>query len=111
MCFGNLFEFERFAKTAREKKLLALLRGFRMTGLPYILPPGTAKEPVQILREAMRKTFQDPEFYAEYKKLAGEEPTPLMPEMLENAIKDLPREPDVIDLFKKLSGADPLPRR
>ena len=109
--FTDLPELESFAKTAREKKLLALLRGFRMTGLPYILPPGTAKEPVQILREAMRKTFQDPEFYAEYKKLAGEEPTPLMPEMLENAIKDLPREPDIIELFKKLSGADPLPRR
>ncbi len=109
--FADLPELESFAKTAREKKLLALLRGFRMTGLPYILPPGTPKEPVQILQEAMRKTFQDPEFYAEYKKLAGEEPTPLMPETLENAIKDLPREPDVIDLFKKLSGADPLPGR
>ncbi len=30
----------------------------------------------------MRKTFTDPEFYAEFKKLVGEEPTPLMPEDL-----------------------------
>ena len=59
----------------------------------------------------MRRTFRDPEFYKEYKRLGGEEATPLMPEELEKAIKDLPREPDVIDLFKKLSGADTLPAR
>ena len=109
--FAHLPELESFAGSAKERRLLAMIRGFRQVGSPYILPPGTPKEPVQILQEAMRRAFKDAEFYREYKRLSGGEATPLMPETLENAIKDLPREPDVIDLFKKLSGADPLPRR
>jgi hypothetical protein len=59
----------------------------------------------------MRKTLNDPEFYAEFKKLVGEEPTPLMPEELEKAIRDLPRDREVIELFNKLSSADAMPQR
>jgi len=109
--FAKLPDLENFARSDGDRKLLAMDRAFRITGQPFILPPGTPKEGVQILQDAMRKTFKDPEFYTEYKKLAGEEAAALMPEELEKAIKDLPREPEIIDLFKKLSGADPLPRR
>jgi tripartite-type tricarboxylate transporter receptor subunit TctC len=90
---------------------LALLRGFRGTGSPNILPPGTPKDRVEILQDAIRKTFRDPEFHKEFKKLAGDDAAPLMPEELEKAIRELPREPEVIGLFKKLSGADSLPPR
>ena len=75
------------------------------------MPPGTPKDRVQILQEAMRKTYRDPEFHKEFKKLAGDDAAPLMPEELEKAIKDMPREPEVTEVFKKLSGADPLPAR
>jgi tripartite-type tricarboxylate transporter receptor subunit TctC len=77
----------------------------------FIFPPGTPSDKVQILREAMRKTFNDPEFYAEFKKLVGEEPTQLMPEELDKAIRDLPRDREVIELFNKLSSADAMPPR
>jgi tripartite-type tricarboxylate transporter receptor subunit TctC len=76
-----------------------------------MFPPGTPPDKVKILRDAMRKTFNDPEFYAEFKKLVGEEPTPLMPEELEKAVRELPRDKEVIELFNKLSGADPMPTR
>lgn len=109
--FAQLPDVENFARSDRERKVVAIYRVFRMIGMPLVLPPGTPRDRVQILQEAMRKTFKDPEFYKEYKKLSGEEATPLMPEELEKAVKDLPREPDVIDLFKKLSGPDPLPAR
>jgi tripartite-type tricarboxylate transporter receptor subunit TctC len=36
---------------------------------PYLLPPGTPKERVQILRKALADTLKDPEFLAETKKL------------------------------------------
>jgi tripartite-type tricarboxylate transporter receptor subunit TctC len=91
--------------------VLILLRTFRATGSPNILPPGTPKERVQILQEAMRNSFKDPEFHKEFKKLAGDEAAPLMPEALEKAIKEMPRDREVIDFFKKLSGADALPAR
>jgi hypothetical protein len=109
--FAHVPELESFAASDKERKVLTLLRGFRATGSPNILPPGTPKERVQILQEAMRKTFKDPEFHKEFKKLAGDEAAPLMPEELEKAIKEMPRDREVIDFFKKLSSADALPAR
>jgi tripartite-type tricarboxylate transporter receptor subunit TctC len=109
--FDRLPEIEEFAKSERERKLLAMIRTFRQIGTPSILPPGTPREQVRILRDAMAKMFSDPEFHKEYKKLVGEEPTPLLAEDMERAIKDLPRDPEIVDLFKKLNAAGPLPPR
>jgi len=109
--FGHLPELEGFARSERERRLLAIFRTFRLAGSPYILPPGTPKERVEILHAAFRKTFSDPEFHQEFKKLTGDDPTPLMPEIHEKVIRELPRDPEIIGLFKKLAGADPLPAR
>ena len=59
----------------------------------------------------MRKTLADPEFHKEFHKLTGDDPTPLMPEVLAKAIKEMPRSPDVVELFNKLAGAEPVPPR
>jgi ABC-type amino acid transport substrate-binding protein len=107
--FGHVPELETFAKSDRARKVIILARAFRVAGGPSVLPPGTPKDRVNILQEAFRKTYKDAEFFREYKKLVGEEPTPLLPEAHEQAIKDIPREPEVIELFKKLAGAGPLP--
>lgn len=109
--FKQLPELESFAKTDKEKKLLAMFRAIRLAGSPYILPPGTPKERVKILQEAMRKTFKDPEFIKEFKKLTGDEATPLMPEALEAAVRELPREAQIVELFTKIASGDPLPPR
>jgi tripartite-type tricarboxylate transporter receptor subunit TctC len=85
-------------------------RTFQLAGSPFVLPPATPHERVEVLREAMRRTFKDPEFLKEYKK-TGDDSPPLMPEELERVIKNLPREPEVVDLFKNLFGAGPLPPR
>ena len=109
--FGHLPELESFAQSDRERKLIGLQRAFRVTGAPFILPPGVPKERVEILQEAFRKTYRDPAFHAEYKKLTGDDASPLLPEAHEKAIREIPRDPEVIELFKKLVGADPLPPR
>lgn len=88
-----------------------MARSFRISGTPFVLPPGVPKDRVEIIQAAFRKTFQDKEFFREYKKLTGDDPTPLLPENHEKAIKAIPREPEVIELFKKLVGAGPLPAR
>jgi tripartite-type tricarboxylate transporter receptor subunit TctC len=108
---GHLTEIESFAKTDKEKKLLAMWRAFRVVGSPYMLPPGTPKEQVEILQGAMRKALRDPEFPREFLKLVGDDAEPLMPEDLTKAIKDAPRDVEVVDLLKTLSGAGPLPPR
>jgi hypothetical protein len=109
--FERLPEFEDFAKSEKERRLLRMVRDFRQVGSPYILPPGTPPERVKILQDAMVKTFKDPEFHKEYNKLVGEEPTPVMPDEMERLVKELPRDPEIVDLFKKINAAEPLPPR
>jgi tripartite-type tricarboxylate transporter receptor subunit TctC len=109
--FKKLPEIETFAKSEREKKILTMFRTFRLVGSPYVLPPGTAPEPVAILREAMRRTFKDPAFLKDFKKLSGDDATPLGPETQERVIREIPRDTEVIGTFNKLAGGDPLPPR
>lgn len=107
--FSNLPDIENFAKSESTRKLLSLFRLLRLTGSPFILPPATQKDRADTIKEAMRKAFKDPEFVKEYRKVVGEDPTPLLPEENERAIRDLPRDPETIELFKKFAGAGPLP--
>ena len=109
--FDRLPEIEEFAISERERRLLAMIRTFRQIGTPSILPPGTPREQVKILREAMAKMYSDPDFHKDYKKLVGEEPTPLLGDDMERAIRELPRDPEIVELFKKLKAAGPLPAR
>jgi tripartite-type tricarboxylate transporter receptor subunit TctC len=109
--FAKLPEIETFAKSDRERKMLALQRGFRVTGTPFVLPPATPKDRVDILKEAFRKTYLDPEFAKEYRRLTADDPTPLLPENHEKAIKEVPRDPGAIELFKIIAGPKKLPPR
>ncbi|MBM4261673.1 MAG: hypothetical protein FJ145_09605 [Deltaproteobacteria bacterium] len=109
--FPKLQELDTFAKTDLDRKVINMSRSFRIAGTPFVLPPGVPKDRIEIIQAAFRKTFQDKEFFREYKKLTGDDPTPLLPENHEKAIKAIPREPEVVELFKKLVGAGPLPAR
>jgi tripartite-type tricarboxylate transporter receptor subunit TctC len=109
--FAQLPEIESFAKTEKEKKLLSMWRGFRTATSPFVVPPGTPKDRVEILQDAMRKVFNDPEFRAEFQKLVSDEVSPLMPEELAKVIREMPRDPEIIEMLKKFSGVDPLPSR
>jgi tripartite-type tricarboxylate transporter receptor subunit TctC len=109
--FNKLPELETFAKSDRERKIMTMFRTFRLVGSPYILPPGTPPEVVHHWREAMRRTFKDPTFLKEFKKLSADDATPLTPEAQEKAIKEIPRDAEIIATFKQVAGADPLPPR
>jgi len=108
---GHLPEIESLVKSEKEKKLIDMWRVFRLVGSPYVLPPATPKERVDVLQEAMRKALKDPDFHREFQKLVGDEVEPIMPEELTKTIRDVPRDPEVIDLLRNLSGAGPLPPR
>jgi hypothetical protein len=109
--FHYLPEIDGFAKTERERKILTMFRNFSLTGAPFILPPAMPKERVEIIKEALRKSFKDADFFKEYRKVTGEDPTPLMPEDSEKVVRELPRDPETVELFKKFAGAGPLPPR
>ena len=108
---GHLPEIETFVKTEREKKLLDIWRVFRQVGSPYILPPGTPKDKVDILQESMRRALSDGEFHREFLKLVGDEVEPLSAEELTKIIKSAPRDAETIELLKVISGAGALPAR
>ena len=58
-----------FATTDESKKLInALVHSVGPTARPYLLPPGTPKDRVQILRRAFMDTVKDPEFIADATK-------------------------------------------
>jgi tripartite-type tricarboxylate transporter receptor subunit TctC len=104
-------EIDSFAKSEQEHRLLNLYRAFDYPRWPYILPPGTPKELVNILREAMAKSFKDPGFAKEFRKLTGVDPAPITAEAIEAALKDLPRDPETIALYKHLADHRPMPPR
>jgi tripartite-type tricarboxylate transporter receptor subunit TctC len=58
-----------YAKTDEAKRLIrALVHSVGPTARPYVLPPGTPKDRLQILRKAFIATMKDPEFIAEATK-------------------------------------------
>jgi tripartite-type tricarboxylate transporter receptor subunit TctC len=107
----GLPDLDKFAKTEKERKVLDLFRAFQYPRWPIHLPPGTPKELVQILRDAMAKTYKDPGFRRDFKKLMGRDPSPLSGEDLQKAVRELPRDAEVIALYKKFADAGPLPMR
>jgi hypothetical protein len=109
--FAKLPDLETFAKSKREERLIELLRSLRGTGQPFVVPPGTPADRVDILKEAMRKALRDPEYAKAYEKLTAEPAMPLTSEEYDKILREIPREPELIDLVKKLSGPVPLPPR
>jgi tripartite-type tricarboxylate transporter receptor subunit TctC len=107
----QLPDLESFAKSERERSVIAMFRNLRLTGSPFFAPPGTPADRIEILMQAVTKTFKDPAFPNEYKKLVGDDPSPLFPEENQRAIRELPRDAETVGVFKKLAGPGPLPTR
>ena len=58
-----------YAKTEEARRLIQVgIHDYAVTARPYVFPPGTPKERVQILRQAFMATMRDPEFLAEAAK-------------------------------------------
>ena len=58
-----------FAKTEGARQLIEMgVTVPAITNRPYVLPPGTPKDRVQIMRKAFTETMKDPEFLADAKK-------------------------------------------
>lgn len=109
--FSGLPEIGTFARTQLERDVLAMSRTFWGAGTLIFLPPNTPENLVRTLRQAVRKSFEDPQFHESYKKLLGVEPTPLMPEDQQKLVAELPRTPEVVKAFAAISDMSPLPPR
>ena len=65
-----------------------------MVGATFITPPGTPRERIRILRDAIAAAYRDPEFIKDSEKVTGEAPSPILPEEFDVIIKKLPRNPE-----------------
>jgi tripartite-type tricarboxylate transporter receptor subunit TctC len=78
-----------YAKTDEARKLIrSMVHTAGPTARPYVLPPGTPKDRVEILRKAFMDTIKDPEFLAEAKK-ANLDINPMDGTELEHAVKEI----------------------
>ena len=91
------------AKTADAKKMiqaLAVVDG--ATNRPYVVPPGTPKDRVKILRKAFMDTMKDPEFLADTNK-AKLDIEPLDGEEIERQVKAVFKlEPGLVKQLKEV---------
>ena len=86
------------------RRLATLILAPGEFGRPMVAPPGIPAERVKILREALNKTFRDPEFLAETKK-RGWPVGPVAGEELESLAKEvIAQPPEVVQRLKKLLG-------
>jgi len=108
----KLPDLSSFAKSDKERKLLAMMEGFRVVGTILTAPPGTPRERLDTLKEAVAKTYADPKFAADYKRLTGgDDPSPLLPDEQAKIVRGIPRDPETIELFKKFAATAALPAR
>lgn len=78
-----------YAKTEEGRKIIrSIIHTIGPTARPYLLPPGTPKDRVEILRKAFVETMKDPEFLAETKK-AKLDINPLDGATLEKGVREV----------------------
>lgn len=109
--YKNLPVLHTFIKSDIERRVFTLVTNLRLVGSPNILPPGTPSRQADILREAFRKTFADPEWAKYFTKMTGEEAHPLTAEEQEKALKELPRDKEAVAVYRQIAGAGSLPQR
>ena len=91
------------AKTDDAKKMIqALARVNGVLNRPYVMPPGTPKDRVKILRKAFSDTMKDPEFLADAQR-ANLNLDPLDGEEIEQEVKSFFKlEPALIKQLKEI---------
>lgn len=78
-----------YAKSEEGKKMIrAVIHTIGPTARPYVLPPGTPKDRVEILRKAFMATMKDPEFLADAEK-AKLDVNPLDGATLEKGVREI----------------------
>jgi tripartite-type tricarboxylate transporter receptor subunit TctC len=92
-----------YAKNDEAKRLISTVaRVHGPTVRPYVLPPNTPKERVEIIRKAFMDTMKDPEFLAEAKK-ANLDINPDDGAVLEQNVKEILKlEPGLIAKLKEI---------
>jgi tripartite-type tricarboxylate transporter receptor subunit TctC len=92
-----------YAKTDLDRKVIHVgMHNYNPVARPYLMPPGTPKDRVAVLRKAFMATLKDPEFVADATK-ANLDLNPLSGEDLEKTIREIyGAEPAVVARLKEI---------
>lgn len=92
-----------YAKTDLDRKVIHVgMHNYNPVARPYLLPPGTPKDRVALLRRAFMATLKDPEFIADATK-ANLDLNPLSGEELEKTVREIyDAEPAVVERLKEI---------
>ncbi|MEO6163888.1 MAG: hypothetical protein ABIP88_07100, partial [Candidatus Binatia bacterium] len=92
-----------YAKTDEAKRLISTVARVHGPSVrPYVLPPNTPKDRLQIIRKAFTDTMKDPEFLAEAKK-ANLDINPENGTTLEQNVKEILKlEPALVAKLKEI---------
>jgi tripartite-type tricarboxylate transporter receptor subunit TctC len=92
-----------YAKTEFDRKVIKTgVHDYNPTARPYVFPPGTPKERLEVLRKSFMETMKDPEFIADAQK-AKLDLSPLSGEELEKIVVNFYQtEPDVVARLKDI---------
>jgi tripartite-type tricarboxylate transporter receptor subunit TctC len=92
-----------FVKTDDTKKLVQVaVHDYSAIARPYVFPPGTPKDRVQLFRKALSDTYKDPEFVADAQK-ARLDLTPINGEELEKIVARIYKlEPQLTEKLKEI---------
>jgi len=99
----NVPTIGEFAKTDEAKKLIQVaVYDYSSTARPYVFPPNTPQERVQILRKGLAATLKDPEFLADAQR-ARLDLNPLSGEELEKTVtRTLALEKPLVEKLKAI---------
>ncbi|HXG51517.1 MAG TPA: tripartite tricarboxylate transporter substrate-binding protein [candidate division Zixibacteria bacterium] len=100
---GKVRRVVDYAKSELDRKVIQVgIHDYNPTARPYVLPPGTPKERVQLLRRAFMETMKDPEFLADAQK-SKLDLSPLSGEELEKSVLGIVNaEPAVVARLKEI---------
>lgn len=90
-----------YAKSDLDRKVIQLgIHDYNPTARPYVFPPGTPKDRLQIIRKGFADTMKDTEFVADAEK-SKLDLSPLSGEELEKIVQEIYKaEPDVVAKLK-----------
>lgn len=93
--FKNVPTFWEFAEKEQEKSLLSLVLVNQLAARPFWLPPGVSDDRVKAVREAFKKTVEDPKLIAEAKK-SRRHVEPILGEEMAELYKEVFAAPEAV---------------